>query len=195
MPRYPERYDAARRAKRLPGGAAAIEAALLRYTVTPAASSNTAVASALALTTSAQPAVTAGITSPAVPRALRVAGTAVGMTGNVVITGLDIAGNTITETFALNGTTGIDGTRAFAAVTSVALPVRTNPGDTVNIGTLSALGLPVRSAHNTVIRAVYNNTVEGTAPTVTVSATDISLNTATLATTLAGAVVDLYIIG
>lgn len=69
-------------------------------------------------------AITSGLTSPAVPRALSVDGNVSGITGNVVIEGTNYAGETITETIALNGTTAVDGAKAFKTVTKVTLPVQ-----------------------------------------------------------------------
>lgn len=176
------------------GGVAVRRAYLARYTVTPAASTATAVKAAIALAASTQPAVTAGITNPAVPRCLSITGNAGGIAGNVVITGTDMAGATITDTIALSGTSTVAGVKAFATVTSIAYPVQTNAGtDTVSIGTTDKLGLPAALAHNTVDRAYYNNTLEGTAPTVTVSSSVLSQNTADLNSALAGAVVDIYL--
>ena len=68
--------------------------------------------------------ITTGITSPAAPRALSVVGNVSGITGNVVVTGTNYAKEVITETFALNGSTTVHGTKAFKTVTSVALPVQ-----------------------------------------------------------------------
>jgi len=67
---------------------------------------------------------TTGLTDPAVPRALSIVGNVAGITGNVVITGKNFAAETITETFALNGTNTIQGAKAFKDITSVALPVQ-----------------------------------------------------------------------
>ena len=176
------------------GGALTTRSQLARYTVTPAASTATAVKAAIALTASAQPTVTAGITSPAVPRCLSVTGNAGGIAGNVVITGTDMAGAAITDTIALSGSSTVAGTKAFATVTSIAYPAETNAGtDTVSIGTTDKLGLPAMLPHNTVERAYYNNVLEGTAATVTVSSTVLSSNTVDLNTALAGAIVDVYL--
>ena len=56
--------------------------------------------------------ITTGITSPAAPRALSVVGNVSGITGNVVVTGTNYAKEVITETFALNGSTTVHGTKA-----------------------------------------------------------------------------------
>lgn len=159
-----------------------------------AAASATAILAATALTDEAQ-AITTGITNPAVPRSLTVKGNAAGITGNVVITGTNYAGAVITETIALNGSTAVEGTKAFKTVTKIDLPVEVNVGtDTVSVGTGTKLGLPWLLPHNTVLAAFLDNAKEGTAPTVTVSATAIESNTIKLNSALAGKVVDVYLI-
>lgn len=157
------------------------------------AASATAVHAAVTLTASAQT-VTTAITSPAAPRNVSVTGSAAGIAGNVVVTGTNYNGDAITETIALSGTSTVAGTKAFASVTSVALPAKTNSsGDTVSVGIGSALGLPYKLAHNTVLTAYLDNTKEATAPTVAVSASALESNTITLASSLSGKVVDAYL--
>lgn len=178
---------------RVRGSVGAVNAAYLgHYQCTPTASSATAIVNAKALTASAQSTITTGITQPSAPRVLNVVGSAAGMAGNVIVKGNDAAGSEITETFALNGTTTVTGTKAFANVASVSYPVRTNgSGDTVSIGTTDKLGFPTAITLNTVEKAYYNNVLEGTPPTVTTGAT-VSACTFDPATVLAGAVVDVY---
>jgi hypothetical protein len=65
---------------------------------------------------------------------------------------------------------------------------------TVTIGFGDKLGLPFKLAHNTVLFAFLDNTKEGTAPTVAVSATDFEGNTIDLNSALAGKVVDAYLV-
>ena len=163
-----------------------------RYTVTPAAPSTTTIHTAITLPSSGTTTVTTGITNPDVPRCVSITGNASGITGNVVITGTNMLGQTITDTIVADGTTTVQGAKAFLTVTSIVVPVRNAPSDTIAIGRGTKLGLPVTLPHNTVIRTFYNNTLEGTPPTVATSGTAIESNTALLNTTLAGAVVDLY---
>lgn len=73
--------------------------------------------------------ITAGLVNPDYARALAVVGSVAGMTGNVTITGTNMAGETITETLALNGTTPKAGTKAFKTATKIALPIQTHAGD------------------------------------------------------------------
>ncbi len=163
------------------------------YQISPLAVSNTAVLAATALTSTTQT-LSIGITNPDVPRNALVKGALATSTGNVVVTGTDYAGNIISETIALSGTTVVAGNKAFATVTQIVLPVTSGTGDGVSVGIGSKLGLPFTLSKNTV-RAVYNNNVlEATAPTVSVDPVNICNNTVTLASTLAGNVIDVYVV-
>jgi len=113
---------------------------------------------------------------PSCAKNLTVVGTAANMVGDVVITGTDINGATITETFALNGTSAQTGDKAFKTVTNIALPALTTEGDTVDVGWGVKLGLPVCLAQNTVIMA-YRDTSTADTGTVAVDAADVSKNT------------------
>lgn len=157
------------------------------------AASNTAVHAAIALTEAAQD-ITTNITNPAVPRALRIKGNQAGVAGNVVIEGTNYAGEAITETIAANGANAVEGNKAFKTVTKITVPVLVGEGDTISVGFNDKLGLPYKLAHNTVLAAYHNNTLEGTAPTVTVSAADLESNTIDLNTALNGKQVDAYLI-
>jgi len=149
---------------------------------------------ATALTAEVQ-AITTNISNPAVPRSLRVKGNATGITGNVVITGTNYANEVITETVALDGSNAVETTKAFKTITQIDLPVEVHAGtDTVSVGAGNKLGLPFKLAHNTVLVAFRGNTKEGTAPTVTTSATAIESNTVLLNSALNGTVIDVYLI-
>jgi hypothetical protein len=67
-------------------------------------------------------------------------------------------------------------------------------GATISIGWGDKLGLPLKLSHNTVLFAFLNNTLEGTAPTVTVSSSVLSSNTIDLNSALNGTKVDVYLI-
>ena len=158
------------------------------------AASATAILTATALTDAAQ-AITEGLSNPAVPRNATVKGNASGITGDVVLTGTNYDDEVITEAIALNGTATVEGTKAFKTFTKIDLPVEVHAGtDTVSIGTGTKLGLPWLLSHNTVQAAYLDNAKEGTAPTVTVSATAIESNTMKLNSALAAKVVDAYLI-
>jgi len=161
----------------------------------PVVGTATLVKAAIALTVGAQAGITAGITSPAVPRNITVKGNASGIAGDVVIHGTNREGATISETIALNGATEAVGAKAFATVTSIDYPAETHSGtDTVSIGAGAKIGLGVRLPRNTVIAAFLAGVREATAPTVAFSSSALESNTVTLSSTLDGSavVVDLY---
>lgn len=108
--------------------AAADRAFLAHYNIPAAdatAESDTAVMALTALGAAAA-SVTTGFTDPAVPRNVKIDGSAANMTGNVKVYGTNFAGDAINETIALNGTTASPGSLAFASVTKADLPARTN---------------------------------------------------------------------
>ncbi|KLU65721.1 hypothetical protein DEAC_c23510 [Desulfosporosinus acididurans] len=163
------------------------------YKQSPAAPSNTAVLALTTLTAQIQT-ITSGITNPDVARNLIVKGAISASTGNVVIKGTDLGGNSITETIALSGTSAVAGLKAFAAVTEIDLPVSAGSGDGVSVGVGSSLGLPYLLTENTVLMAFNNGVKEATAPTVIPDPVNICNNTITLASPLAGNPVSVYII-
>lgn len=88
---------------------------------------------ALALTASTQT-VTTGIAAPAVPRVMSVTGNAAGITGDVVFTGTDWAGNAASDTIALAGSATVFGSVAMIP-TQIVYPKETHAGtDTVSVG-------------------------------------------------------------
>ena len=114
----------------------------VHYSIDPDAVSATYVHAAVTLGAAAQD-VTTGITNPDYPRNVTVKGNAGGIAGDVVITGTNAAGDEITETIALNGSTEVEGTKAFKTVTNINLPAKTNvSGDTVSVGVGKKFGLP-----------------------------------------------------
>jgi hypothetical protein len=158
------------------------------------AASDNAVHAAITLAVGQTTTVTTEITNPATPRALRIKGNQVGITGNVVITGTNYADEVITETIAANGVNAVEGNKAFKTVTQIVVPAQTTAGDTISIGFNDKLGLPYKLAHNTVLAAYLDNAKEGTAPAVAVSATALESNTVDLNSALNGKVVDVYLI-
>ena len=161
----------------------------------PAAISATAVKTAVTLGASALTGQTSDITSPDVPRNVTVKGNAGGIAGNVVVYGTDFAGNTISETIALNGSTEVAGNKGFATVTSYDMPAKTNgSGDTVSIGLGNKLALPFKLAYDTILNAFLAGARESTRPTVAVSSSNLYGNTVALNSSLNGTavVVDLY---
>lgn len=146
----------------------------------------------------AQQVVTTGITNPPYPRSI--SATAGGTAGDikaiqVVIAGTDIDDNAISETlpaFTVDTPGTVNGAKAFKTVTSITIPAHDGTGAITAIGFGDKIGLPDKLAHNTVLYAFLNNTKEGTAPTVAVSSSAVSGNTALLNSALNGSVVDLY---
>jgi len=128
------------------------------------AASAAGVLAATNLTAATQTKIT-GITEPAVPRALSIVGNVSGITGNVVATGKNYAGATITETLALNGNTTVQGAKAFKEVDSIALPVQTHT-PTAQVETATAAGT---------ITAVGNASVVVTAAGITGSPKTIAV--------------------
>ena len=158
-----------------------------------AAASNTAVHAAITLASGATVVKIDSITNPDVPRAIRIKGNAAGITGNVVIDGTNMLDEAITETIIAADAGAIDGTKAFKTVTKITVPARTTAGDTISIGFNDVLGLPYKLATNTVLIAALNHVKESTAPTVTVSATDIESNTVDLNSALNGNPVEAWL--
>lgn len=119
------------------------------------AASNTGVA-VKTLSAAAQAGVTAGLTSPVVPRALRIVSNKSNGAGNVKIYGTNIAGEAINETLALNGTTPREGAKAFRTVTQVDLPAQTNtPVRQVETATAAGTASADGDAEVTVTSALF----------------------------------------
>jgi hypothetical protein len=139
MSRYPE--DPNQQFLRGSRGGKIRRGYLAHYAFAPAAVANAVVLAATTLLDAAAQTLTTGITHPDVPRVLSIKGNAAGIAGNVVITGTDANGFPLTETIALNGSTVVNGTKAFARVAKVVLPARTAAGNTVGVGVTNKLGL------------------------------------------------------
>lgn len=159
----------------------------------PATKDITGILASTPLTTETQ-VITEGITDPDVPRSVRIKGNAAGMTGNVVINGTNINDDAISETLALNGTTEVQGNKAFKTITSIELPPQTNAGDEVSVGTDNKLGLPYKLSLNTVLKAYRGGVLEGTPPTVAVDPANIENNTVLLNSALNGTNVDVILV-
>lgn len=157
------------------------------------AGASTAVLAAVAGASAAQ-VVTAGITQPDVPRALSltVGGTAAGVQqSSVVITGTNVEGKVITESFVTTqGTTGtVNGVKAFKTVTSVAIPAQVGTSATFAVGTQNILGINHRLFKNNSTVKVYSATAHKGAltlqipPTVVAHDSLVELNTVLPGTT------------
>jgi len=158
------------------------------------AGGDTTILIATLLSATAQ-AITVGINNPAVPRNIEVVGNASGIVGNVVITGTNYADQIITETIVLNGTTVVEGTKAFKTVTEIDLPIMTNvSGDTTSVGFGEKLGIPYKLSHNTILNTYLDNVKEAIAPIVTTDAVALENNTIKINSILNGKIVDVYLI-
>lgn len=144
--------------------------------------------------------VDADLTDPDVPR--NITATSGGTAGDiaavqVIITGLNVWGEEITETlpvFTENSATTVVGDKAFYRVTGATIPAHDGTGATTSIGTGAKLGLPATLTRNTVVAAYLGGTKEGTAPTVAVDSDEVEKNTVTLNSALDGSdvIVDYY---
>jgi hypothetical protein len=139
---------------------------------------------------------------PDVPRAI--VATPGGVTGNVTAVGVlatgfsgsNSTGVAISETlpsFTAGQATAVTSVNAFGTVTDIAQP-NIGTGVTVAYGTSPKLGLGVALPRNTVLKTFLNNTLEGTAPTVTTNSTTASKNLIQLNSTLNGTNVDVYLL-
>ena len=146
-----------------------------QYILHPVVGAAGAVHGAITLPASGTTVVTTGITNPDFPRVLAITGGALLMAGNVVITGTDVSGASITDTIALSGNTQVAGALAFATVTSITVPTHVNIGDTVTIDTLNKFGMPSIIYVDLYVRLhLFNGSND--AGTVTVNATKLAGN-------------------
>jgi hypothetical protein len=114
---------------------------LAHYAFAPAAVGNGSVLAATPLLDDTIQNITLGITHPDVPRCVSMKGNVAGITGNVVIHGMNANGTRITETIALNAATVVVGLLAFSKITKIILPARVASGNTVSVGLTAKLGL------------------------------------------------------
>jgi len=144
--------------------------------------------------------ITTGINQPEVPR--NITATAGGTAGDikaiqVVVAGTNAEDQAITETlpaFTVNTAGIVSGAKAFKTVTSITIPAHDGTGATTAIGFGDVLGIGHRLARNTVVAAYLDNALEGTAPTVVVSASAIESNTADLNSALSSTPVILELV-
>lgn len=175
-------------------GAEPVDMAFLaHYQEVPAATGTAAVHAAITLPDAGTLDVTTGITNPDVPRTLTITGNQAGITGNVVIEGTDAAGAAITDSIAANGTSTVEGVRAFKTVTKITVPEKNGAGDTIAVGWAKKLGLP-HKVYNAACLLVKLFNGAADSGTLTVDA-DLSKNLYALAGTPDGnKVVDLFYI-
>lgn len=140
------------------------------------------------------------LAQPAWPRNITVtlAATTAGdvAAASVVVEGLNVAGEAISEEFAFTADTPATktGNKAFAQVTSVTIPVQDGESVTVDVGWGEKFGIPYKLyADELVILKLFNKAVD--TATIANSATAIESNTADMNGTPDGLKdIDLYII-
>ena len=128
-------------------GAAVGERAAVQRVVNVPSAGATTVLSARSLTGLEQIIVT-GITDPKIFRVLSVTGNTAGMDQTVIIIGLDWGLRPIADAIELDGTSTVDGVKAFRKVTKIILPAQSAGGQSVSVGTAEILGLhsPISTA-------------------------------------------------
>jgi len=144
--------------------------------------------------------ITTGIIQPDVPR--NITATAGGTEADikaiqVVVAGTDAEGNAITETlpaFTVNTAGTVAGAKAFRTVTSITIPAHDDTGATTAVGFGEVLGIGLRLARKAVMNAYLAEVLEGTAPTVVVSASALESNTFDLNSALDSTQVKLEVI-
>lgn len=129
--------------------------------------------------------VTEGLADPDVPRNVTVTGDDAGISGDVVVEGTDLAGEEISETIALSGTSTVAGDKAFKTVTKVTLPQRQSAGDNVRVGVGAKLGLHEPLERDTIAAAYHDGNRETLSDvTVAVDGDNLAENTIDLDSTL-----------
>jgi len=163
-----------------------------------AAASATAVHAAITGSAEAVTTVTTGITNPPCARSLTV--TPGGTTDDVAacditITGTNINGETISETFAFlaNATGATAGAKAFKTVTSISIPIQDGAAATFSVGTGQLIGLPYMLTKKRVLVTLNDGAVD-TAPALAISASALESNTVDFNGSLDGSVMDMSII-
>jgi hypothetical protein len=130
---------------------------IVKYESAPVAATNTYILIATALAAAAQT-ITSFTHQPDVPRLLLVKGGAGGQNETVTIYGTDAAGVALNESFTLNGASAVNGTKAFATVTSIVLPVlHNNTSDTVSVGTQNLIGFTCALPSTALLLGSYFN--------------------------------------
>ena len=148
----------------------------------------------------AEQVITTDITNP--PCARNLTATAGGTSGDVkaiqvLIEGTNMKDEAITESlpvFTVNTPGIVTGSKAFKTVTKVTIPAHDGTGATTAIGYGDKLGLPYLLSLNGLLATYIGGALEGTAATIAMSATAIESNTLDPYSSLAGTVVDAYMI-
>lgn len=118
--------------------------------------------------------VTAFAGQPDFPRNVQVVASGA-TTASVVVNGTNIRGVAISETLVLAGTTPVLGNKAFATITSVALP--TVASTTINLGTGVKLGLDRMLYADSLFQSETDGAHDTTRATIAYSTTGVESNT------------------
>lgn len=118
---YPYNHKKGQRIQTNADGFAVDRAFIAHINIPEAAAADDDGIAALYLGAEAQ-VVTEGFTNPGYPRALSAVANVSGVTGTVKVTGLNFAGETIDESFTLNGQTAQNGSKAFKEIIKIELP-------------------------------------------------------------------------
>ena len=107
-----------------------------------------------------------GVATMTTPRNIIIDSSTTDTTQVATITGTDVYGETLVEDIAFNGTTAVEGVKAFKTVTKVTCDI--NMAGNVDIGTSDVLGSPIRiETLNAVIQTTAAGVVD--APTIVVA--------------------------
>lgn len=112
-------------------------------------------------------------------------------TTKVNVYGTNIADMPISEELTLNGTTPVVGVKAFKTITSVVLPIKAGT-ESVKVGWGDMIGLPFLLAKKPLTFAMFNGTIQATAPALTIDADELEKNTIDLNSALNGSAVEIY---
>jgi hypothetical protein len=113
----------------------------------------------------------------------------------VVVTGKNLAGQTITESFTPTADTAgaKTGAKAFASITSVLIPAQDGASVVVDVGFGELIGLPYKLAKKRVLLTLNDGVVD-TAPTLAINATTLESNTIDFNGSLDGSEMDVSLI-
>lgn len=142
--------------------------------------------------------ITTDITNP--PCGRNITATAGGTAGDIKAIQVTVKGkyrgNAVTDVlpaFTVDTTGIVTGSKAFDEIDEIDIPAMDGLGATVSVGYGDKLGLPVKLTHDTVLATYVNNAKEGTPAAVAFDEANIENNTLDPASSLAGTVVDAYL--
>lgn len=108
---------------------------------------------------------------------------------DIVVSGTDWFGDSISETFTLsaNQSTIESGTKAFASITSIVFPIQDGAGATYDVGINEYLGMKrCMASAGHLFSAVFGGVYEGTRPACTADADEVEKNVCDLNSALDG---------